>query len=224
MTSDMRLELPYVKRLPSYLLQRYEGWKSRDYYENKAWYRRLAEEGQRPRAMVISCSDSRVHVNDLFGAGPGELFMHRNVANLVPPYEPDGAHHGTSACVEYAVQALKVSNMIVIAHSYCGGANGCRSMCSGKAPELEVKESMVGRWLDVLRPGYDRIKDIADEDEQRIAMEKQTVVVSLQNLLTFPYVAAALKAEVLTLHGLYMDIASGQMHEYDPETGEFAPI
>lgn len=217
-------DLSKVTRLPSYLSDRYQGWKATDHVENQAWYKRLAEEGQRPRTMVISCSDSRVHVTRLFGAGPGEFFMHRNVANLVPPYEPDGLHHGTSACIEYAVTALKVSNLIVMGHSHCGGAAGCGAMCRGEAPELDKKESMVGRWLDILRPGYERVKDIDDTEDRRIAMEKQTVVVSLGNLLTFPYVREALEAGVLSLHGLYIDISSGQLEEYSPQDEKFVPV
>ena len=217
-------KLSQVRRLPAYLAERYNGWKATDHVENKAWYRRLAEEGQRPRTMVISCSDSRVHVTNLFGAHPGEFFMHRNVANLVPPFEPDGQHHGTSACIEYAVTALKVSNLIIMAHSHCGGAQGCREMCMGNAPALDEKESMIGRWLDVLRPGYERVKDIADLEAQRVALERQTVVVSLENLLTFPFVVKAIEEEMLSIHGVYMDIASGRMDEYDAASGEFVPI
>lgn len=224
MEDTKRPELSSVKRLPAYLTERWEGWKATDHFENKAWYRRLAEEGQRPRTMVISCSDSRVHVTKLFGAGPGEFFMHRNVANLVPPYEPDGQQHGTSACIEYAVKNLRVANLIVMGHSYCGGVQGCRDMCRGLAPELDEKESMVGRWLDVLRPGFDRVKDLSDEDQQRIALEKQTVVVSLENLMTFPYVREALDAELLSLHGLYMDISTGVLENYDTESDSFEHI
>ena len=94
-----------LKPLPAYLKQRYHGWKATTYAENHAWYERLASEGQRPRAMVISCCDSRVHVTSIFGADQGEFFIHRNIASLVPPYELDGEHHGTSAAVEYAVTA-----------------------------------------------------------------------------------------------------------------------
>jgi len=225
MSEDMPLQpLQQVKRLPSYLTERYAGWRLTDHDENKAWYRRLAEEGQRPRAMVISCSDSRVHVTRLFGAGPGEFFMHRNVANLIPPFEPDGHHHGTSATIEYAVTSLKVSNLIVIGHSFCGGAQGCCAMCTGQAPELERKESMVGRWLDVLKPGYERVKDIADAEQQRVALEKQTVIVSLENLFTFPFVVEAVKSEMLSLHGLYTDIGSGIMEQYDPAVGGWSEV
>jgi len=103
------------KPLPSYLVQRYQGWKATTYAENEPWYRKLAEGGQHPRAMVISCCDSRVHVTSIFGAEQGEFFIHRNIANLVPPYQPDGGLHGTSAAIEYAVGELKVAHIIVLA-------------------------------------------------------------------------------------------------------------
>ena len=167
--------MQHAKPLPSYLVQRFHGWRATTFSENKAWYKRLAEEGQRPRAMIISCCDSRVHVTAIFGADQGEFFIHRNIANLVPPYEPDGQQHGTSAAIEYAVTALKVAHIVIVGHSSCGGVRGCHDMCSGHAPELEEKSSFVGRWMDLLRPGYERVKDIADEDERVRALEKQAL-------------------------------------------------
>jgi len=213
-----------TRPLPGYLVQRYRGWKAVDYAENQVWYRRLATEGQRPRCMVISCCDSRVHVTQLFGAGPGEFFMHRNIANLVPPYAPDTDHHGTSAAVEFAVCVLKVTNLIVMGHSMCGGVEGCRSMCGGHAPELEAPESFVGRWLDILRPGFARVQDIADAQAQQTALEKQTVVVSLENLITFPFVRNAVETGLLGLHGIWVDIATGELQVYDSETQGFATV
>ena len=126
----------HARPLPEYLIRRYQGWKATSYEENRAWYHRLATEGQHPRAMVISCCDSRVHVTSIFGADQGEFFLHRNIASLVPPYQPDGNQHGTSAAVEYAVTALKVAHVIVLGHSSCGGVKGCLDMCSGNAPTL----------------------------------------------------------------------------------------
>src|SRR6056297_1890046 len=102
------------KPLPAFLVHRYHGWRATAYAEDKAWYRRLAEEGQRPRMMAIACCDSRVNVNSIFGAETGEIFLHRNIANLVPPYLPDGDPHGTSAAVEYAVRMLRVAHILVI--------------------------------------------------------------------------------------------------------------
>jgi carbonic anhydrase len=211
----------FAKPLPSYLVQRYHGWKATTYSENRTWYRRLATEGQRPRAMVISCCDSRVHVTSIFGADQGEFFIHRNIANLVPPYEPDGDHHGTSAAVEYAVTVLKVAHLIVLGHSQCGGVQGCADMCKGKAPQLEVKESFVGRWMDILRPKYDLVADIAEETEQLRQLERHAVVASLENLMTFPFVREAVDDNSLSLHGLWTDIGEGGLQCFDPETGKF---
>lgn len=213
-----------AKPLPTYLTTRYHGWKATKYSENKAWYRRLADEGQRPRAMIISCCDSRVHVTSLFEADQGEMFIHRNIANLVPPYEPDGEAHGTSAAVEYAVTSLKVANILVMGHSNCGGVQGCHDMCSGQAPELEEKSSFVGRWMDILRPGYERVREIEDTVTRRKALEFEAVKTSLENLMTFPFVKSAIESEELSLHGLWNDIGNGTLLFYDPVTDRFEPV
>ncbi|MFD2739658.1 carbonic anhydrase [Sulfitobacter aestuarii] len=213
-----------AKALPNYLLKRYHGWKATTYTENQAWYRRLAEEGQRPRAMVISCCDSRVHVTSIFGADQGEFFIHRNIANLVPTYTPDGDHHGTSAAVEYAVRVLKVAHLIVLGHSNCGGVKGCIDMCNGKAPELDAKDSFVGRWMDILRPKYELVADIEDGRQQERQLEKHAVMISLENLMTFPWVEEKVKSGELSLHGLWTDIGEGGLEFYSPEAGSFQPV
>lgn len=214
-----------VRPLPGYLSKRYHGWKATQFAENKSWYSRLAEEGQRPRAMVISCCDSRVHVTSIFGAETGEFFIHRNIANLVPPYEPNSDHHGTSAAIEYAVTGLNVSNIIVMGHSLCGGVQACHDMCSGKAPDLEKTASFVGRWMDILRPGYERVKatGVAQEDFMG-SLEREGVVVALENLLTFPFVKDRVESEELAIHGLWNNIATGELEGYDAETQKFLPI
>ncbi len=212
-----------ARPLPHYLVQRYQGWRATAFTENRVWYRRLAEDGQRPRAMVISCCDSRVHVTSIFGADTGEFFIHRNIANLVPPYLPDGEQHGTSAAVEYAVNALKVAHLVVMGHTKCGGVQGCHAMCSGHAPELEEKTSFVGRWMDILRPGYERIVDLP-EDQQIGALERQAVLVSLENLMTFPFIKEKVESGDLSLHGLLHDIGDGVLLQYDATAAGFAPI
>lgn len=199
-----------VRPLPQYLVSRFHGWKATAYAENSAWYRRLADEGQRPRAMVISCCDSRVHVTSIFGADSGEFFIHRNIANLVPAHAPDGQQHGTSAAIEFAVTSLKVAHLMVVGHTRCGGVAGCHAMCSGQAPELEEKSSFVGRWMDILRPGYERIRDLP-EDQQIPALEREAVMVSIENLMTFPFVKDAVELGVLSLHGLIHDIREGTL-------------
>lgn len=202
--------MQYARPLPSYLVQRFHGWRATTFTENKPWYKRLADGGQHPRAMIISCCDSRVHVTSIFGADSGEFFIHRNIANLVPRYAPDGEQHGTSAAVEYAVETLKVAHLIIVGHTNCGGVAGCHAMCSGHAPELEAKTSFVGRWMDILRPGYERIKDLP-EAAQIPALEREAVVISLENLMTFPFVASKVEAGELSLHGLLHDIGNGEL-------------
>lgn len=216
--------MEHARPLPNYLVQRFHGWRATSYTENRAWYKNLAAQGQHPRAMMISCCDSRVHVTSIFGADQGEFFIHRNIANLVPAYEPDGNPHGTSAAVEYAVTALKVAHVIVIGHSNCGGIQGCLDMCTGAAPELEEKSSFVGRWMDILRPGFERVRDIEDPAEQSRALEKQAVVISLENLMSFPFVAEAVKDGSLTLHGLWHDIGEGGVEQYHPDKDTFTSI
>lgn len=213
-----------ARPLPHYLVQRYHGWKATTWQDNKAWYRKLATGGQHPRAMVISCCDSRVHVTSIFGADEGEFFIHRNIANLVPPFSPDGTYHGTSAAVEYAVTALQVAHLIVLGHSSCGGVKGCHDMCSGHAPELEAKSSFVGRWMDILRPGYERLDPQADGPARLAELERQAVLVSLENLMTFPFVRSAVEADELTLHGLRTSIADGGLEQFDPDQGRFVPV
>ncbi|WRH62663.1 MAG: carbonic anhydrase [Fuscovulum sp.] len=212
-----------ARPLPAYLISRFHGWRATTYQDNKAWFRRLAQSGQHPRAMVISCCDSRVHVTSIFGADEGEFFIHRNVANLVPPYNPDGEYHGTSAAVEYAVTSLGVAHIVVLGHSNCGGVKGCHDMCSGHAPELEMKSSFVGRWMDILRPGYERVTLTRPEDPLR-ALEKEAVLVSLENLMTFPFVRAAVEDDRLTLHGLWTDTGEGGLEQFDPTRAGFVPV
>ena len=214
----------FARKLPGYLVNRFKGWHATAYSENKSWFRHLAMEGQHPRSMMIACCDSRVHVTSMFGADPGEFFIHRNIANLVPPYTPDGDHHGTSAAVEYAVTALKVAHLIVVGHSNCGGVRGCHDMCAGLAPDLASGSSFVGNWMEILRPGYDATGDIDNAEDRIKAMELQSIRISLANLMTFPFIRDAVEGERLTLHGVWHDIGEGGLTVYDPETDSFQPV
>lgn len=212
-----------ARLLPSYLAQRFHGWQATTYAENRAWYRRLATDGQRPRTMVIACCDSRVHVTSVFGADSGEFFIHRNIANLVPPFAPNGDHHGTSAAVEYAVTTLRVVHVIVLGHSNCGGVAGCHAMCTGKAPHLEEETSFVGNWLKIMKPGFDKVAHLPEE-EGIPALERESVIQSMANLMTFPFVREAVEAQELTLHGLINDIGEGVLLQYDGSIEKFVPV
>ncbi|MEL6550941.1 MAG: carbonic anhydrase [Pseudomonadota bacterium] len=213
-----------AKPLPQELVERYRSWSETTLAINAAQMRRLADEGQHPKALLISCSDSRVNALSIFGAATGDFFVHRNIANLVPPYRPDATQQATSAVIEYAVCVLKVPHIIVMGHSGCGGVAGCRDMCEGRAPALEAEESFVGRWIDTLREGHARVAHIADVAERTRALEHEAVRVSITNLLTFPYVAEAVDAGLLELHGLWTDIGSGELLAFDGATKGFAQI
>jgi carbonic anhydrase len=216
--------MDHARPLPSFLIRRYHAWRATDFAENHSWYARLAEEGQRPRAMIIACCDSRVHIPSIFGAESGEFFIHRNIANLVPPYEQDGGHHGTSAAVEYAVTALHVAHIVVMGHSQCGGVQGYLDMADGKAPDLAAETSFVGRWMALLEPGAEGMAGDGAPDARREAMEKATVFTSLRNLMGFPFVRDAVLADNLSLHGIWHDIARGGLEVYDPASGGFQPV
>ncbi|ARU02186.1 carbonic anhydrase [Yoonia vestfoldensis] len=213
----------YVRPLPAYLVERYHGWKATVFESNRFVFGELAAKGQQPRVMIVSCCDSRLHVTSIFGADLGELFIHRNIANLIPQYEPDGLHHGTSAAVEYGVRTLKVQHLIVLGHSGCGGVEGCYNMCAGHAPDLNEKSSFVGRWLDIMRPAYDGLP-AGDDSSRKQALEKASILVSLQNLMTFPFIRSAVLDGSISLHGLWKDIGEGLLETYDPTDDCFVPL
>ena len=211
-----------VTPLPDYLVTRYRDWKTGLFLEKQEKHARLAAEGQNPKVMVISCCDSRVHVTSIFGAETGEFFIHRNVANLVPPFADDNAHHGTSAAIEFAVTALKVEHLIVLGHSQCGGVRHCHDSCHGDLPPH--KRNFVDRWMDILRPGYERVKHIEDDAERITALELTSVVVAIENLLEFPFVQEAIASGQLSLHGLWHSIGDGALMAFNSTNGKFEPV
>ena len=215
------MDLSFLKPLPDYLIQRYNGWKATTFSNNKSWYHKLAEDGQHPRAMIISCCDSRVHVTSIFGSDAGEFFIHRNIANLVPPFKKDQDYHGTSAAIEYAVKTLKIPHIIVLGHSTCGGVKSCFDYFSGSTPDLYEDSNFVASWLEILRPSFEKISQEPNISNKIRALEKQTVLTSLENLTTFPFIRSAIKNETLSLHGLWHDIGSGELMYFDVKANDF---
>ncbi|MDQ4136684.1 MAG: carbonic anhydrase [Pseudomonadota bacterium] len=177
----------------------------------------LAEKGQRPEVMVIGCCDSRVSPEVIFDASPGELFVVRNVANLVPPYAPDGDYHGTSAALEFAVQALKVKHIVILGHARCGGI---QAFAEGAAP-LSTGD-FIGKWMTIVAPAAERLGPKEGED-YLARLEQAAIAQSLDNLMTFPYVAERVAAGQLFLHGAYFGVATGVLLVRNPEDGTFAP-
>jgi len=215
----------FIKLLPPYLIQRYKNWKLTGYEKSKDWYKKLANEGQNPSAMVISCCDSRIHTTSIFGADLGEFFIHRNIANIVPPFNPNGDHHGTSAAVEYAVKTLKVLNIIVIGHSGCGGIHSGYNLLKGN---LSLDNSIfVKKWLSILRPAFETVllRNSEIPDQVGIEMlEKESILTSINNLIEFPFIKDCLIKKSLNLHGLWHDIETGDIQFLDPNSLTFKKI
>ena len=217
--------MEYARPLPPDLVERYRNWQARRGPQELARYAEVAAKGQSPKAMIITCCDSRVLISEIFGNEPGDFFIHRNIANLVPPHQPDGNQHGTSAAIEFAVVALKVEHLMVMGHHACGGVRGCHDMLAGLAPQLDSPTSYVGSWLKLLKPGFETLAGRGLDYEARIsALEKEAILVSLRNLMTFPFVSGEVESGHLQLHGVWKDIRDGGLEIYDPATGGFAPL
>ena len=177
--------------------------------------------GQSPKVLMIGCSDSRVDPAILTDCRLGDIFVVRNVANLVPPYEPDGRYHGVSSAVEYAVRFLKVEHVIVMGHSHCGGIDAL--MHSTTNPVSEFVEQWVAIACSARQAVQRELAHKSDALKCR-ACEQAAILISLENLLTFPWVADRVKEGSLALHGWYFDIEAGQLLGYRPDTGEFEQL
>lgn len=182
------------------LIEGYRTFRAEVWPAARARYETLSLAGQRPHTLVIACSDSRVDPATVFNAGPGELFVVRNVAGLIPPYKPDSEYHGTSAALEFAVRVLKVERIVVLGHAQCGGV---QAMVEGAPAEAQ---DFVAPWIEIARPAL----ELVAPDEDRLSRIEEAVVrVSLTNLRTFPWVAQAEARGMLRLEGLRFGIASG---------------
>jgi carbonic anhydrase len=198
------------------LLEGYRRFRAQQWPERRAVFERLAVRGQSPRTMVVACSDSRVDPTMIFGAEPGELFVLRNVANLVPPYEPDSAFHSASAALEFAVRVLEVQELIIMGHAMCGGI---RVLMEG-APE--AAQDFLEPWMRIAEPAKRRVLQRRPADPQT-ECERESIKLSLENLLTFPWIAERVAAGRLQLTGTIFDIRSGILASLRPD-GSFAPV
>ena len=204
--------------LPEFLVRGYKKWKSSAYLENEKKFKELASFGQNPKAMIISCCDSRVHATSIFGANEGYFFIHRNIANLVPSYSADFVNYGTTAALEYAIKGLKIQHLIILGHRNCGGIkHGHKMHSSILNPDYEY----LNKWLSMLLPAFNNIKKNTEEKEQIDQLEKESIKVSVKNLYSFPFVKKAVKDKKLSIHGLIHDIGSGDLKFLNPLTDEF---
>jgi carbonic anhydrase len=204
---------------PEHLLSGYQTFMSGRYAAERERYRKLANDGQSPSTMVIACCDSRAAPETIFDCGPGELFVLRNVANLVPPFEPDGGQHGTSAGIEFAVQVLRVKHIVVMGHASCGGI--ATALNPNFSPLAEG--DFIGKWLTLLEPVAAQYPDngLMTMRERTRNFERISIRNSIKNLRSFPYVRALEDKGELMVHGAWFDIKTGELWIMDNETEEF---
>lgn len=207
---------------PSNLITGYRTFHSGRFTPNRDNFKALREEGQTPETMVIACCDSRAAPEIIFDAMPGEMFVARNVANLVPPYRPDDEFHATSAALEFAVQSLKVKNIIVMGHGACGGI---MAALSPSAEPLSPGD-FIGKWMELLGPVAEEIaanKWLTDAERQS-ALERVSIRYSIANLMTFPCINILVNKDRLALHGAWFDIGLGELWTMDNDSGDFSKV
>jgi carbonic anhydrase len=205
---------------PSRLIDGYRAFRSGRLLTEQARYRSLAESGQAPEVMVVGCCDSRVSPEAIFDAGPGELFVVRNVANLVPPYAPDGRAHGVSAALEFAVAALKVKHIVVLGHAHCGGVKAFAEDAEPLSPG-----DFIGQWMSLMAPATKKLGPRGDMPpaDYLSQLERASIVNSLDNLMTFPRLAKLVEKGRVAVHGAYFGVATGQLSVFDAATETFKP-
>src|SRR4051812_42136285 len=203
---------------PKHLLDGYRTFTTQRLPTEQTRYRDLSERGQSPAVMVIGCCDSRVSPEVIFDVGPGELFVVRNVANLVPVYEPDGGAHGVSAALEYAVTVLRIKHVVVMGHAQCGGIRAFIDKIEPLSPG-----DFIGKWMQMfIKPG--EVVEQRDRESMQdfvTRIEKAAVFRSLENLMTFPFVRKLVERNQLRLHGAYFGVAEGSLFVLDQATKEF---
>ena len=204
--------------LPKFLVTRYKKWQSSTYIKSASQYKKLASFGQNPSTMVISCCDSRVHATSIFGADEGEFFIHRNIANLVPPYSPDDENHGTSAAIEYAIKELKVQHLIILGHQDCGGIKNGYHMHSNSG---NFNYEFINKWLSILLPAFNKIQKDVSKQEQIYQLEQESIKASIDNLFSFPFIKKSVEDKNLSIHGLIHNIGTGDLKFLNPVTEDF---
>jgi carbonic anhydrase len=209
-----------AQSFPAALLEGYQAFKAGRFAVEQERYRRLAERGQTPKILVIACCDSRAAPETIFNAAPGDIFVVRNVANLVPPYEPDGSYHATSAALEFAVQSLKVEHIVVLGHGRCGGIQAALNPADAPLSPGDF----IGKWMQLLENAAAAVADNSwmTAAERQTALERISIRFTLANLRSFPCIDILEKKNRLALHGAWFDIAEGELWIMQAETGDFS--
>ena len=205
---------------PQRLIDGYGAFLAERLPREQSRFRALAETGQRPEFMVIGCSDSRVSPEVIFDARPGELFVVRNVANIVPPFAPDGRAHGVSAALEFGVGALHVQHIVVLGHAQCGGVKAFAENAEPLSPG-----DFISHWMNLMAPAADKVpRSDSSPADYLTRLEQANIANSLANLMTFPGLAKLIERGTVQTHGAYFGVATGELSVLDRTSGEFRRV
>lgn len=209
-----------MSHFPEHLTDRFHRFKFRHFDQNRDHYEELANFGQSPDVMIVSCCDSRCDPETIFSAMPGELFVVRNVANIIPPYETGGKFHGVSAALEFAVLNLRVKHIVIMGHSGCGGIKAAMEQSSA----IQTESMFISRWMSILDDCRLRVLSSHQTSSRKTVldtMEREAIKVSLANLRSFPFITDLENKNKISLHGAYFDIGTGNLLVLSQQNGEY---
>ncbi len=205
------------------LLEGYQKFREHYYGESSLLFEDLVRRGQRPKVLMVACSDSRVDPALVLNSQPGDLFVVRNVANLIPPFEDDQAYHGTSAALEFGICVLGIRHVILFGHTQCGGIQSLLE----SSPRATPQKSFITKWMELARPAHQAVLDFHSEcplEERTTLCGQYSLINSLQNLLTFPWISEKVQQGSLFLHAWNFDLSKGRLEAFDGEENRFKDI
>ena len=207
--------------LPDFLKDRYKDWNKNDFPRTQKLYKNLKDNGQNPKSVVISCCDSRVHVNNIFKSQIGEFFIHRNIANLVPLTDSTDLNVGTISTIEYGIETLDIPNIIILGHSNCGGIKYAYEKFLS---ENKHQETFIDKWIETIRPAYQILDKKQSYENQIISLEKLSIINSIKNLVQYSKINKLILEKKIKIHGLWFEIGKGNLMDYNFNNNKFESI
>ncbi len=208
--------------LPDFLIDKYKDWKENIFQNEKSLYTDLEKKGQKPKAMIISCCDSRVDVNQILAANPGDFFIHRNVANLIPVLNVNNRNNEITSSIDYAVLTLKISRIIILGHSSCGGIDYALKKFSGEGNN--EGESSLNNWIQSVKPAYEKVNKNQSKANIIKSLEKESIKNSIKNLKSYNKISKLILENKLQIHGLFFEISTGKITQYNESINKFELI
>ena len=207
--------------LPDFLINRYKDWKHNSYPKKENSYKSLEKEGQKPKAIIISCCDSRVDPSIIFKAEEGDFFIHRNIANLVPATKQNNLFSETLSALEYGIKTLNISNIIILGHSCCGGIEYGYKIFSG---EISDNETNLSKWVENIRPAYALLDKSLSNKKKYEKLEKLSIENSILNLTNIPFIKKSLLDNKLLIHGIWFELNTGKLMYFNQKTKKFEDL